>query len=313
MLDTGFRPAEIALDLGVARQTAYEWKAVFDAQGLAGAKAKPHPGPGKNITTEQLEEFKTMILQGALVHGFPSNNWTCARAAALIETTFGLTYTADHVGAMMKELGLSPQKLATFTTTNASAAAKKLEIPVQYSCPSDLAAYDSGYGYIDICTYLPIVHSTGLTDDFGTPKDPNDDQPQLELAYVYFIVHCQLPPGPRLSITEDPELIVVAAGNPFTAHFDLANTGEGTLTYRVDGTGRLNDLKLGSIGSNQTTRLYLSGTCPNEGDITRSRSAIATISSNAPLLNNSGGLGFNVYCFPPDPVPFFLEPFYGYL
>ena len=51
-----------------------------------------------------------MILQGALVHGFPSNAWTCTRAAALIETTFGLTYTADHVGVMMKELGLSPQK-----------------------------------------------------------------------------------------------------------------------------------------------------------------------------------------------------------
>ena len=110
MLDTGFPPAEIALDLGVARQTAYEWKAVFNARGMAGAKAKPHPGPGKNITVEQLEEFKTMILQGALIHGFPSNNWTCARAAALLETTFGLTYTADHVGVLMKELGLSPQK-----------------------------------------------------------------------------------------------------------------------------------------------------------------------------------------------------------
>jgi transposase len=110
MLDTGFQPAEIALDLGVARQTAYEWKTVFDAQGMAGAKAKPHPGPGKNISAEQLEEFKTMILQGALVHGFPSNAWTCSRAAALIENTFGIKYTADHVGVMMKELGLSPQK-----------------------------------------------------------------------------------------------------------------------------------------------------------------------------------------------------------
>ena len=46
----------------------------------------------------------------ALIHGFPSNAWTCARAAALIETTFGLVYTADHVGVLMKELGLSPQK-----------------------------------------------------------------------------------------------------------------------------------------------------------------------------------------------------------
>jgi transposase len=110
MLDTGFRPSEIALDLGVSRQTTYEWKAIFNAHGMAGAKAKPHPGPGKNITAEQLQEFKTMILQGALVHGFPSNAWTCSRATALIETTFGLVYTADHVGVLMKDLGLSAQK-----------------------------------------------------------------------------------------------------------------------------------------------------------------------------------------------------------
>ena len=64
-----------------------------------------------------------MILQGALlahktapgglfalIHGFPSDAWTCVRAAALLETTFGLVYTADHVGVLMKNLGLSPQK-----------------------------------------------------------------------------------------------------------------------------------------------------------------------------------------------------------
>jgi putative transposase len=110
MLEIGFRPTEIALDLNVSRQIVYLWKAAFEAHGLTGAKAKPHPGPGKNITAEQLQEFKTMILQGALIHGFPSPAWTCARAAALIETRFGLVYTADHVGVLMKELGLSPQK-----------------------------------------------------------------------------------------------------------------------------------------------------------------------------------------------------------
>ena len=54
MLDTGFRPAEIAIDLDVARQTAYEWKAVFDAQGIAGAKAKSWP-------YTQYQEFKVII------------------------------------------------------------------------------------------------------------------------------------------------------------------------------------------------------------------------------------------------------------
>ena len=42
-LDTGFRPAEIALELGVSRQIVHLWKTVFEAHGLAGAKAKSWP------------------------------------------------------------------------------------------------------------------------------------------------------------------------------------------------------------------------------------------------------------------------------
>jgi transposase len=42
-LDTGFPPAEIALELGVSRQIVYLWKTVFDQDGIAGAKAKSWP------------------------------------------------------------------------------------------------------------------------------------------------------------------------------------------------------------------------------------------------------------------------------
>jgi transposase len=58
MLDTGFRPAELALDLGVSRQTTYEWKAIFDAHGMAGAKAKPHPDQAKTSRSSNFRSSK---------------------------------------------------------------------------------------------------------------------------------------------------------------------------------------------------------------------------------------------------------------
>jgi hypothetical protein len=160
---------------------------------------------------------------------------------------------------------------------------------------------------------MPIVHTTGLTDDFGTPDDPSDDQPQLELTYITFATHCQSPPGPLLNIAGNLDLIAVAEGDSFTVHFGLSNSGEGALTYSVIGNGMINSSRSGDLGAGEEDIVTLSGKCPTHGDTTTPRIAQATISSDAPLFNHTGLLGFHVYCFPPDPIPYFLEPFFGYL
>lgn len=110
MLDIGFPPTEIAEDLGVSRQIVHQWKKHFEQHGLAGAKAKPHPGTTKIISNPQLEELKNCILEGALKHGFPSDAWTCPRVAALIQTRYKIDYGIRHVCYLMHQMGLSPQK-----------------------------------------------------------------------------------------------------------------------------------------------------------------------------------------------------------
>ena len=39
LLQRGKKPAEIALDVGVARQTVYTWKAIFDEGGIDALRA----------------------------------------------------------------------------------------------------------------------------------------------------------------------------------------------------------------------------------------------------------------------------------
>jgi putative transposase len=113
MLDTGFPPTEIAADLGVSRQVVHKWKQTYDQYGLIGAKAKLHPGTKKLLNPNQLQELKSIILNGAKAQGFPSDAWTCPRVASVIQTQYNVDYSVRHVGYVLYDLGLSPQKPET--------------------------------------------------------------------------------------------------------------------------------------------------------------------------------------------------------
>lgn len=47
-----------------------------------------------------------MYREGALLHGFQSNEWTNVRLAAAIQARFGVRYDPDHVSKIVKHLGL---------------------------------------------------------------------------------------------------------------------------------------------------------------------------------------------------------------
>jgi transposase len=113
MLDTGFAPTEIATDLSVSRQIVHKWKQKYDQHGLQGAKAKLHPGTTKLLNSNQLQELKNIILNGAKAQGFPSDAWTCPRIASVIQTQFNVDYSVRHVGYVLRDLGFSAQKPET--------------------------------------------------------------------------------------------------------------------------------------------------------------------------------------------------------
>ena len=49
LLQKGKRPAEIALDVGVARQTLYAWKAIFDEGGIDALRADVYKRQGVHL------------------------------------------------------------------------------------------------------------------------------------------------------------------------------------------------------------------------------------------------------------------------
>ena len=110
MLAKGKGCAEVALAVGVARQTVYTWKALFDEGGIDALRAVPARGRPAKLNEDQLASVRASILQSPTEHGFGTELWTLKRVGAVIERLHGVRFSQAHVWRILGSLGLSAQK-----------------------------------------------------------------------------------------------------------------------------------------------------------------------------------------------------------
>ncbi len=110
LLQKGTVPAEVALAVGVARQTVYTWKKVFDEGGIDALRAVPERGRPASLDDQQLAALRAALLQGPTEHGFGTDLWTLKRVAAVIERMHGVRFSQTHVWRILGSMGFSPQK-----------------------------------------------------------------------------------------------------------------------------------------------------------------------------------------------------------
>jgi transposase len=101
---------EVARALGCAASSVMRWRNAFRRGGPNALKVRPTPGRPPKLTARQQERLVTVLLKGALAHGYRTELWTTARIAEVIEKTFGVPYHRDHVGRLMHKLGWNHQK-----------------------------------------------------------------------------------------------------------------------------------------------------------------------------------------------------------
>ena len=110
MLLAGKRPAEVALAVGVARQTVYTWKALLDEGGIDALRAVPGRGRPAKLEPEQLAGLRHALLQSPTVHGFGTELWTLKRVNVLIKRMYGVEFSQTQVWRILGALGFSAQK-----------------------------------------------------------------------------------------------------------------------------------------------------------------------------------------------------------
>ena len=84
MLLAGKTPAEAALAVGVARQTAYTWKKLLDEGGIDALRAMPPRGRPARLDAQQLQALGRTLLDKPTDHGFGTELWTLKRVGVLI-------------------------------------------------------------------------------------------------------------------------------------------------------------------------------------------------------------------------------------
>jgi transposase len=105
----GKTPAEAAKEVGVARQTAYTWKARLDEGGID-ALRKMATGRPAQLDGAQFDALRIALLQGATAHGFGTELWTLKRVRALVEQLYGVRFSEVHVWRLLGAMGFSSQK-----------------------------------------------------------------------------------------------------------------------------------------------------------------------------------------------------------
>ncbi len=110
LLLKGKKPAEVALAVGVARQTVYTWKALLDEGRIDALRSVPPRGRPAWLDESQLEGLRRAILQKPTEHGFCTELWTLKRVGAVIERLYGIRFGQTHVWRLLGALGLSAQK-----------------------------------------------------------------------------------------------------------------------------------------------------------------------------------------------------------
>lgn len=104
---------QIARELGVTPAAISQWRKAFNQNGDQSLKAKPHPGPGRSISPQDIKELKQLLLKNPQEFGFTRIGWTTAMIAEMIENEFGVSYHPDHVGKLLRAIGFSVQKPKT--------------------------------------------------------------------------------------------------------------------------------------------------------------------------------------------------------
>jgi transposase len=113
MFARGKRQVDVVTELGVSAQTASRWHRAWREQGRGGLAGAGRAGRRRKLTGEQLAEVEAALLEGPRANGFPTEMWTLARVAEVIERVTGVRYSQAQTWAVLRErLGWSRQRPA---------------------------------------------------------------------------------------------------------------------------------------------------------------------------------------------------------
>lgn len=106
----GWKQSRIAEALGVTRGAVSQWVEKVEKGGVEALYSQKGGGPKPKLSEKQIRQLPSLLERGAETYGFRGEVWTRPRAAKVIEQEFGIRFTPQHVGNLLRKVGWSRQK-----------------------------------------------------------------------------------------------------------------------------------------------------------------------------------------------------------
>jgi transposase len=110
MFEHGTSQAEVARRLGTSRQNAHRWYRRWQHGGRAALRAAGRAGRTPKLDARARRKVERALLQGALVHGFDSDLWTCKRVVIVIQRLTGVRHHPSHAWRILRAMGWTLQR-----------------------------------------------------------------------------------------------------------------------------------------------------------------------------------------------------------
>lgn len=107
---SGYTQQGVADFLGVHPRTVQRWMQTYRKDGMRGLKAKPVPGRPPTLSFRQEQAVLQWFGKSPREFGFPTELWTGARVAELIERKFHKTLNSHYVLQWLAARRITPQK-----------------------------------------------------------------------------------------------------------------------------------------------------------------------------------------------------------
>jgi transposase len=106
----GMSRAEAARLAGMERQALRDAAVRYNAEGLAGLRNRPHPGPAPRLDERCRAALRQLVLDGPEVESAGLSAWTLPELCREVERRWGVRYHPGHMSKLVRGLGLSRQK-----------------------------------------------------------------------------------------------------------------------------------------------------------------------------------------------------------
>ena len=110
LISQGYTKAEVARILDVTESSVYGWQKSYRADGLAALSTKIASGRKRLLSDKQLLQLSGWLRRDPRQLELNFGLWTRKLVRELIKRKFGIDYSEQNVGRILKMLGFSPQR-----------------------------------------------------------------------------------------------------------------------------------------------------------------------------------------------------------